>query len=85
MAWTTESLVDVPFELWYLASTPTDATDDVRMIPWIYDENENDVFDFKLDHLASGGDNDPYSDWIYFAAPQDFSVGEAGYNQFVAR
>ena len=93
MAFSTETLVDVPFELWYLSSTPNDTTDDVRMIPWLLDNEFHgfggdstgiDSFTFVLDHQASGGDNDPYSDWIYFRMPQDDSPGEAGYNQFVA-
>ncbi len=76
-------LVDVPFELWYLGKTANDPTDDIRMFPWFYDENDNDIFDFKLDHEASGAGNDPYSDWLYFILPDDRTPGQAGYEQFV--
>jgi hypothetical protein len=83
MRFTTGSLVDVPFEIWYLSSTPNDPLDDVRMVPWIYDDHGYDIFNFELDHQASGAENDPYSDWIYFRMPDDNSPGESGYNQFV--
>ena len=79
MAFSTGIVVDVPFELWYLGPNLDNPNDDVRMMPWILDDNENDVFDFKLDHAASGADNDPYSDWIYFYMPIDDSPGQAGY------
>ncbi len=85
MAFSTGSLVDVPFSLWYLGANLDDPSDDIRMMPWIYDDNSNDTLDFKLDHSASGGDNDPYSDWIYFMMPNDHSVpGEQDYLDLVA-
>jgi hypothetical protein len=84
MAFSTGSLVDVPFSLWFLGPNLDDLSDDVRMMPWIFDDNENDLFDFKLDHEASGGDNDPYSDWIYFMMPNDHpQPGEQDYNDLV--
>lgn len=86
MAFSTGTLVDVPFELWYLGPNLDDPSDDIRMMPWLFDENENDVFDFYLDHQASGGDNDPYCDWIYFMMPSDTAQpGEASYYAAVAR
>jgi CSLREA domain-containing protein len=94
MAFTTETLVDVPFELWFIgSSTLDDDSDDIRMIPWILDvfdgladeiHGGQNVFNFGLDQEASGGNNDPYSDWIYWRMPSDDRPGEAGYNQFVA-
>ena len=94
MAFSTEDLVDIPFELWFMGpSTLDDDSDDVRMIPWVLDvfdalgddtHGGQNVFNFGLDHQASGGNNDPYSDWIYWRMPADDSPGEAGYNQFVA-
>jgi hypothetical protein len=85
MAFTTGSLVDVPFELWYLGPNLDDPSDDTRMMPWLFDDNGNDVFDFKLDHGASGGDNDPYTDWIYFYMPNDNpQPGEQDYLDLVA-
>ena len=86
MAFTTKNLVDVPFEIWFLNETLEDTTDDVRMIPWIMDDNENDTMDFKLDHKASGGNNDPYSDWIFFMMPEENAEpGEQAYYDAVAR
>ncbi len=83
LAFTTSALIDVPFEVWCLRSTPAGKADDVRMIPFVYDDDGTDDFDFKLDHEASGEDNDPYSDWIYFVMPEDSIPGEAGYDAFV--
>ncbi len=86
MAFTTGSLVDVPFSLWFLGPNLDDPSDDIRMMPWLFDDNENDIFDFKLDHGASGGDNDPYTDWIYFMMPEENAApGEAAYDAAVIR
>jgi len=86
MAFTTKNLVDVPFEIWFLNETLEDTTDDIRMIPWIMDDNGNDTMDFKLDHKASGGNNDPYSDWIFFMMPEENAQpGEQAYYDAVAR
>ena len=87
LAYTNNKLIDVPFELWYTGiGTKDDPSDDIRMMPWINDSNGNDVFDFKLDHQASGGNNDPYSDWIYFMMPEaNAPPGEAAYQRAVVR
>lgn len=84
MAFTTGSVVNVPFELWNIGiNTPNDPSDDHRMIPWIFDEDGDDQFNLQQrDHGVSGGDNDPYTDWIYWYEPQDKSPGQAGYNAF---
>jgi hypothetical protein len=85
MAFTTGTLVDVPIELWFLGNAIENTGDDVRMMTWINDDNENDEFDFKLDHEASGGINDPYSDWIYFMMPNySPQPGEQDYLDLVA-
>jgi len=34
------------------------------------------------EHSISGGDDDPYTDWIYFCVPHDDSRGDAGYQAF---
>jgi hypothetical protein len=92
-AFTSGAFAPVPFELWNIGiGTPTDASDDYRMIPWVLDEVvENDVYDFGtnadgtgIDHTVSGGTNDPYLDWVYWIRPEDFSAGTAGYDAFVA-
>lgn len=86
MAFTSGSVVDVPFELWNIGiSTPDDPSDDFRMIPWIFDEDGNDQFNLMaIDHSVSGGDNDPYTDWIYWREPNPKTPGTAGYDAFVA-
>lgn len=79
----------VPFELWYTGvGTPNDASDDIRMIPVVLDGADTaagaPTWGFQLDHEASGGVNDPYSDWIYFYMPADRTPGDAGYQAAVA-
>lgn len=82
---TIPGVYNVPFELWFTGSnTPNDPSDDVRMIPVILDEADDNVWGFQLDHAASGGNNDPYSDWIYFYMPTDVTPGESGYNAYIA-
>ena len=84
--YTDGKLIDVPFELWYLGPNLDNPNDDVRMMPFLNDDNENDIFDFKLDHEASGSNNDPYSDWIYWFMPEaNPAPGEAAYEACVAR
>ena len=80
--------VEVPFTVWNTGST-SDPGDDYRMLPLIC-ESEcdgngiDDVFDIAGDHIMSGGDNDPYSDWIYWYKPEDngATAGEQGYLDF---
>lgn len=86
-AFTSEAFAPVPFEIWNIGvATPDDPSDDYRMIPWINDEGgATDVYDLTgFDSGVSGGDNDPYLDWIYWIRPVDFSAGTAGYDAFVA-
>ena len=84
----TPGVYNVPFELWYTGvGTPNDPSDDVRMIPVILDGADTagvPSFGFQLDHEASGGNNDPYSDWIYFYMPADMTPGDAGYRAAIA-
>jgi hypothetical protein len=85
MAFTTGSLVDVPFSIWYLGPNLDNPADDIRMMPWLNDDDADDLFSFKLDHQASGGNNDPYSDWIYFMMPNDNpQPGEQDYLDLIA-
>ena len=92
-AFTTGFVVSVPFELWNIGvSTPTDATDDYRLIPWFLELEgvggvniDPLVYSIEAnDHAGSGGTNDPYTPWIYWRQPADFSPGTAGYDAFVA-
>ncbi len=85
----TAGTYDVPFELWFLGPNLDDPSDDVRMIPAIFDNSDTvgagvPTFDFILDHEASSANNDPYSDLIYFYMPGDMTPGDAGYQAFVA-
>jgi hypothetical protein len=86
MAFTSGTIVNVPFELWNIGiNTPTNPADDFRMIPWINDENGDDLFGIMaIDHALSGGTNDPYTDWIYWRNPNPATPGTAGYDAFVA-
>lgn len=81
LAFTTGAVVDVPFELWNVGiGTPTDPSDDYRLIPLINDFNGDGVFNLsKTDHPISGGDNDAETDWIYWYEPANKSPGQAGY------
>jgi hypothetical protein len=88
-------LVKVPFELWCIGlGTPDNPADDFRLIPWFLSNGSagTDTTGFTyqldpLDHPVSGGDNDPYTPWIYWIIPDehvDYSPGEAGYQAFLA-
>ncbi len=82
----------VPFELWNIGKgTPDDPSDDFRMIPYIIDDGDDNTFSLEswgteangggdLEHSVSGGDNDPYTDWVYWMNPADQSPGTAGYD-----
>lgn len=83
----------VPFELWRVGDArKNDPSDDVRFIPWVLDDDESGTFNLCKthpnagadDHSISGGDNDPYTDWIYFATPTDMTPGDAGYRAWEA-
>jgi hypothetical protein len=86
LAFTDGAIVDVPFELWNIGiGTPDDPSDDFRMIPLINDADENDQFNLlQDDHSISGGDNDPYTDWIYWYEPANKAAGSVGYDAWVA-
>jgi hypothetical protein len=80
----------VPFELWNIGiNTPDDASDDFRMIPLVQNdignETEGDtIYNINAhDHIVSGGDDDPYTDLVYWYEPTDKTSGESGYEHFV--
>lgn len=78
-------LMTVPFELWYIAATPNDASDDYRLFPYLIDSDADSVFDLaQIDNEVSGGDNDPETDWIYWVRPLNVTPGQAGYNAILA-
>lgn len=72
---------NVPFELWNIGrATPDDVSDDVRMIPYIFDSDSNQQFNLtRIDHPISDGDNDPQTDEIFWRNPVNMSFGDAGY------
>ncbi len=79
----------VPFELWNIGiGTPDNTSDDYRLIPWLLDDDSSLTFNMgapdakffgTYDHTVSGGDNDPYTDWIYWQKPAVTTPGQAGY------
>jgi len=87
----------VPFELWNIGiGTPNDPSDDVRLIPLIIDDGEDDMYALESwgcidsanghgdgEHVVSGGDNDPFTDWVYWYTPADMTPGDAGYQQIM--
>jgi len=86
-------VVWVPFELWCIGmNTPADVSDDYRLIPILLEDvggTINNQFDMSMwgadnEHTVSGGDNDPYTDWVYWMQPIDMAPGEAGYDAYVA-
>lgn len=82
----------VPFEIWNVGiGTYDDTTDDYRAIPVVIDW-DIDGFDLQwVDHLASGADNDPETDWVYWHNPcnasgcseDDLSPGTGGYDRWL--
>ncbi len=82
------AIVEVPFELWRVGvGTFGDATDDLRIVPAICEEGcgagtDSLTYDLGGDHPLSGGDNDPFTDWIYWFLPIDQTAGSAGYQDF---
>jgi hypothetical protein len=85
-AFTSGAFGPVPFEIWNVGiNTPTNTADDYRMYPRVFDEGGAvDAYDYTgFDHPISGGDNDPYLDWIYFMRPSNQTPGQAGYNAIV--
>jgi len=78
LAYTSGSLVRVPFEIW-------NVTEGFRAVSWLYDYDGNDAYGLHAnDHPGSGGSNDPYTDWHYPRLPADTSPGEAGYQAWLA-
>jgi hypothetical protein len=64
-----------------------DATGDGSGDNFIFDLSQYGAADTCHDgceHSVSGGDNDPYTDWVYWRLPEDETAGEAGYNAFEA-
>ncbi|UCC45560.1 MAG: hypothetical protein JSU65_06485, partial [Candidatus Zixiibacteriota bacterium] len=90
-AFTDGAAVWVPFELWRIGHcTPDDPSDDVRMSVWMLEHADNGVYDLEnwgtsgngggeFEHSSSPGNDDPYTDWIYWVLPADSTPGQSGY------
>jgi len=78
-------LVQVPFELWNIGNAD-DPNDDVKYFPVILDNDDNGVWGITaFDHTISGGGDDPYTDPVYWAVPENETPGDAGYNELVTK
>ncbi len=89
-------VVDVPFEWWNVGTSP-DASDDVRLVPFLYDFAEDgkwglmyDALDATAaagwaDHEVSGGANDPWTDPVYVMHPTNDTPGQQGYEDAMAK
>lgn len=101
-SWAIEAFNDdnvfwVPFELWNIGcGTPDDYSDDVRLVVFIIDDGNDNIYALEswgnpdigggdLEHSVSGGDDDPFTDWVYWYKPTDESPGVAGYIANVAQ
>lgn len=74
----------VPFEFWNIGiNTPDDPSDDYQLISWLLDDNGDDEYGLvPVDHPASGGTNDPYTDRVYVYAPTDNTPGTQGHDNW---
>lgn len=89
-------VVDVPFEWWDVGTSP-DASDDVRLVPFLFDVAEDgkwglmyDALDPEgdpgwADHEVSGAGNDPWTDPVYVMYPTNDTPGQQGYEDAMAK
>ncbi len=89
-------VVDVPFEWWDVGTSP-DASDDVRLVPFLFDMAEDgkwglmyDALDPEgnpgwADHEVSGAGNDPWTDPVYVMYPTNDTPGQQGYEDAMAK
>ena len=84
LAYTSGSLLSCPFAM-YLRKREKNANGEFeycRLASWCYDFDENERWNFAaVDHLASGGENDPHTDWIYPRFASDAPPVFAPYSQ----
>lgn len=93
-AFTDGATVWVPFEIWNIGiGTPDDPSDDYQLVPYLNDVAGDDLFSLEawgssangggpggFEHSFSGGDNDPFTDWVYWMRPDNTTPGTAGYD-----
>ena len=84
-AFNTGRFLQVPFELWNIGvATPDDPSDDFEMVPVLRDQDGDGTFNLSSpDHSGSSGNDDPFTDWVYWYNPltdsPDEAPGQAGY------
>ncbi len=93
--WVTGTIVSVPFELWDIGD-PNIQNDDYQLVPYLYDIDANGAFNLMYDrlisndpigwadHEVSGGQNDPWTDPIYWMHPVNSTPGTEGYDNMIA-
>ncbi len=93
--WNTETVLDVPFELWDIGDI-NDPGDDYQLVPYLYDYDGNGAFNLMYDaiypsdpagwadHEVSSAQNDPWTDPFYWIHPTDNTPGSQGYNNMIA-
>ncbi|MEO1571171.1 MAG: T9SS type A sorting domain-containing protein [Bacteroidota bacterium] len=80
-------ILSVPFEAWYLASTPDDPSDDLRMIPQVLENGDTPVVDFAntfTDNDLWGDSNAPVTERVYLFMP-DLPDGYSLFNEAARR
>ncbi|MEM6783895.1 MAG: T9SS type A sorting domain-containing protein [Bacteroidota bacterium] len=77
-------ILSVPFEAWYLADTPDDPSDDLRMIPYVSETGEGPITDFADTFTGTDpwdqGTGAPITERIYLYMP-DRPDGYARFNE----
>ncbi|MEM6785726.1 MAG: T9SS type A sorting domain-containing protein [Bacteroidota bacterium] len=76
-------ILSVPFEAWYLGNTPDDPTDDLRMIPQVFESGDEPVVDFANTFTGIdpwSGSDDPVTERVYVFMP-DRPDGYALFNE----
>lgn len=77
-------ILHVPFELCDCGTSPS-ASDDIKLIPLVYDVNGDGVWGLDgTTHPISGGNNDPETDWIYWYRNSTMTPGTGEYDSFAA-
>ena len=92
--WNTRTVIDVPFELWDIGDE-NDPNDDYQLLPYIFDNDFNGAFNLLYDaadstrstgwadHEVSSGQNDPWTDRIYWLHPVNNTPGSEGYENAI--
>ncbi|HID38800.1 MAG TPA: T9SS type A sorting domain-containing protein [Calditrichaeota bacterium] len=94
-SWNTRTVIEVPFELWDIGDD-ADPGDDYKLVPYIYDYDNNGRFNLMYDaadpnadpgwadHEVSPYANDPWSDSFYWIHPTNNTAGTEGFDKMIA-